>query len=147
MEIVLLEDVPHLGSMGEIVEVKPGYGRNYLIPNGLAEIATRSNKAHMEHRLNVIRLRREEMREAAQHQGKSLDGLSITLARRAGEDMRLFGSVTNRDIEEMLESMDYEIERRRIMLSTPIKELGIYKVPIKLHADVTAEVLVWVAQV
>jgi large subunit ribosomal protein L9 len=147
MEIILLEDVPHLGSMGEIVEVKPGYGRNYLIPQGLAEIATRGNKAHMEHQLDVIRQRREQLKESAQEKGQAIDGLSITLARRAGEDGRLFGSVTNRDIEDALASMDLEVERRRIMLPDTVKQLGIYKVPIKLHADVTADLFVWVAAI
>lgn len=145
MEIILIEDVPNLGNMGDIVQVKPGYGRNYLIPRGFAELATRGNKKHMEHLLAKIALRRERLRGAAKEVGGALDGVSITIPRRAGEDGRLFGSVTKRDVEDAIIDLGHEVERRRILLGSPIKQLGIYKVPIELHADVKAEVQIWVA--
>lgn len=145
MEIILLEDVPHLGNMGEVVRVKPGYGRNYLIPTGLATIASRGKKKELEHKLRVIHEKRERLRDAAQAVGDSINDFSITVTRRAGDDGRLFGSVTNRDIHDALLEAGHDVERRRIVLGQPIKGLGIYKVPVKLHADVDANVLVWVA--
>lgn len=145
MEIILLEDVPNLGNMGDIVSVKPGYGRNYLIPNGFASIASRGKKKELEHQLRIIAEKREALKAAAQEIGNALDGLSITITRRAGDDTRLFGSVSNRDIEEALAAQGHVVERRRIILGEPIKTLGIYKVSVKLHAEVTPEILVWVA--
>lgn len=145
MEIILLEDVPHLGNMGEVVRVKPGYGRNFLIPTGLATVASRGKKKEIEHQLRVIAEKRERLRDAAQAVGDAINEFSITITRRAGDDGRLFGSVTNRDIHDALLEAGHDVERRRIVLAQPIKSLGIYKVPVKLHADVDADVLVWVA--
>lgn len=145
MEIILLEDVPNLGNMGDIVTVKPGYGRNYLIPNGLASIASRAKKKELEHQLRIIAEKRARLKEAAQVIGDAINDLSITITRRAGDDTRLFGSVTNRDIQEALAAAGHDIERRRIILGEPIKTLGVYKIAVKLHAEVNAEVLVWVA--
>ncbi len=144
MQVILIEDVPHLGSMGDVVNVKPGYGRNYLIPRNLATLATKSSKRELEHELRVVAERRAKLKEAAMTTGNQLDGLSITIARRAGEDNRLFGSVTNRDLQAALADNGYEVERRRIMMNEPFKALGIYQIPVKLHADVTANVLVWI---
>jgi|SRR5690554_2063626 len=145
MEIILLEDVPHLGNMGDVVEVKPGYGRNFLIPNGLATIASRGKKKEVEHQLRIIAEKRERLKAAAQEVGNALNDFSITITRRAGDDGRLFGSVTTRDIHDALVEAGHEVERRRIILGEPLKALGIYKVSIKLHAEVDADVLVWVA--
>jgi large subunit ribosomal protein L9 len=145
MQIILTEDVPNLGNMGDLVTVKPGYGRNYLIPRGLAVQATPGNKAQLAHTLRRIEERRIKLRAAAEDLGKQLTGLSITIARQSGDDDRLFGSVTNRDIEAALAALGHEIDRRRIMLKEPIRALGIYKVPVKLHSDVTSDVNVWVA--
>lgn len=144
MQVILKEDVPHLGNMGDVVTVKPGYGRNYLIPRGLAVLATHGNKKQLEHELRIIHQRREALRADAETLGNQIDGLSITLARQVGEDDRLFGSVTNRDVEAALSALGHEVDRRRIILKEPIKTLGIYKVDVKLHADVTSGVLVWV---
>jgi len=144
MQVILKEDVPHLGNMGDVVTVKPGYGRNYLIPRGLAVLATHGNKKQLEHELRIIHQRREALRADAETLGNQIDGLSITLARQVGEDDRLFGSVTNRDVEAALSALGHDVDRRRIILKEPIKTLGIYKVDVKLHADVTSGVLVWV---
>lgn len=145
MELILLEDVPNLGNMGDIVEVKPGYGRNFLIPNGFATLASRGKKKELEHQLRIIAEKRERLKEAAQLVGNALHELSITITRRAGDDGRLFGSVGTRDIHEAIVQSGQDVERRRIVLGEPIKTLGIYKVSVKLHADVNADVLVWVA--
>lgn len=144
MQVILKEDVPHLGNMGDVVTVKPGYGRNYLIPRGLAVLATHGNKKQLEHELRIIHARREALRADAEALGGTIDGLSITLARQVGDDDRLFGSVTNRDVEAALAALGHEVDRRRIIVKDPIKSLGIYKVDVKLHADVTSSVLVWV---
>lgn len=146
MDVILLEDVPHLGSMGDIVSVKPGYGRNFLIPNGYAALASKGRKKELEHQMRIVAERRERLRGEAQAVGNAIDELSVTIQRRAGEDGRLFGSVTNRDIHDAITAEGHEVERRRIVLTEPIKTLGIYKVPVKLHADVTPDVLVWVVQ-
>lgn len=144
MEIILTEDVLHVGNMGDVVSVKPGYGRNYLIPKGLAVMATRSNRAHFEHTLRVIHEKKVRLRASALELAQSLGDISITLTRKAGDDDRLFGSVTNRDIEAGLAALGHEVDRRRIVLREPIKSLGVYAVPVKLHADVEISVQVWV---
>ncbi|MFT4704015.1 MAG: large subunit ribosomal protein L9 [Bradymonadia bacterium] len=147
MEVILTEDVPHLGNMGDVVTVKPGYGRNYLLPKGLAVQATRGQKAHFDHVLREIEARREELRASALVQSSSIDSISITIAKKSGDEDRLFGSVTNRDVEASLAALGHTVDRRRIMMKEPIKALGIYEVPIKLHADVTAAVKVWVCAI
>ncbi|MCB9506874.1 MAG: 50S ribosomal protein L9 [Myxococcales bacterium] len=147
MEIILTEDVPHVGNMGDVVEVKAGYGRNYLIPKGLAVLATRSNRAHFEHTLRVIEEKRAKLRSSALELAEQLGDISITIAKKAGDDDRLFGSVTNRDIEAALAAAGHTIDRRRIVLREPIKSLGIYSVPLKLHADVEVPALVWVCAI
>jgi large subunit ribosomal protein L9 len=147
MQVILTEDVPNLGNMGDLVQVKPGYGRNYLIPRGLAVQATPGNQAQLQHTLKRIEEKRIKLRAAAEEVGGKLHGLSITIARQAGDDDRLFGSVTNRDIEAALAAQSVEVDRRRIILKEPIRALGIYKVDVKLHADVTSTLNVWVAAV
>lgn len=144
MEVILKEDVPNLGNMGELVKVRPGYGRNYLIPRGLAVLATGGSKRQLEHVVRQIEERRNQLLAGAQEVGNQLEGLSLTMARQAGDDDRLFGSVTNRDIEAALEALGHTVDRRRIILKEPIKLLGVYPVPVKLHADVTATLQVWV---
>lgn len=144
MQIILVEDVPHLGHIGDLVTVKPGYGRNYLIPRGLAVLATPGNRKQLDHTLRVLDEKRRRLRADAESVASKLHELSITLPRQSGDDDRLFGSVTNRDLETELKVQGHEVDRRRIMLKEPIKTLGIYEVPIRLHADVTATLRVWV---
>ncbi len=144
MEIILTEDVPHLGNMGDVVTVKPGYGRNYLIPKGLAVLATRSNKKQFEHVLRQIEDKRFKLRASAEEKAGAIGEMSVTIAKKVGDEDRLFGSVTNRDIEAALAALGIEIDRRRIVMKEPIKTLGIYDVSVKLHADVEVSVKVWV---
>jgi large subunit ribosomal protein L9 len=145
MEVILTEDVAHLGHIGDLVRVKPGYGRNYLIPNKLAVLATSGNKKELEHQLRQLAEKKERLRASALETANAIGSISVTIARQAGEDDRLFGSVTNRDIEAALAAAGHEVDRRRIILKEPIKALGIYQVPVKLHADVQTNVSVWVA--
>lgn len=144
MEVILTEDVPKLGEMGEIVSVAPGYGRNYLIPQGLAIPATSGNKNQITHEIDLIEQRKEREREAAQGVLEELDGISITIPKRASDEDSLYGSVNAREIADVLEQQGHEVTRKMVVLEQPIDELGIYRVPIKLASGIYADVDVWV---
>jgi large subunit ribosomal protein L9 len=142
MEVILREDVPHLGAMGEVVKVKPGYGRNYLLPRGLAVEASRRNLAALEHEKVLIGVKRERERKVARAEADRLDGLVIEIQARAGEEDRLYGSVTNIDIERQLASRGIRVDRRRIDLDDPIKRLGTYRIVVGIAHDVKATITV-----
>jgi large subunit ribosomal protein L9 len=146
VEVILREDIEHLGQAGEIVGVKAGYARNFLIPRGLAYRATPANKQRVESE----RRRREERhaaeRAGAEQQAERLASLSLTFTARAGEGEKLFGSITAGDIAERLAAEGYAIDKRRVDLAEPIKMVGIYKVPVRLDSGVIAEVRVWVVK-
>lgn len=144
VEVILRKDVADLGHAGDMVDVKPGYARNYLLPQGLALRATEGNQTRFEEERRQIEQAAERERERAQETAKSLADRSLTFNRRAGEEGRLFGSVTSTDIAEALEAEGLEIDRRLIRLEEPIKELGVFTVAIRLHADVEPEIKVWV---
>lgn len=146
MEVILREDVEKLGSRGELVKVSSGYARNFLLPKRLAVAATDSNKKIVEQERQA-HLRREAKEVSdASDLGKMMANVSVTIAQKAGENDQLFGSVTTKDIAESLEKQGYTIDRRKIVLDEPIKTLGEYKVPIRLHKDVTAEITVHVTK-
>jgi large subunit ribosomal protein L9 len=140
MEVILREDVDKLGDRGQIVKVADGYARNFLLPKRLAVPATAANKKIVEQERQA-HLRREakEIGDAADL-AKLLSGVSVTFKQKAGEQDQLFGSVTAKDIAEALEKKDFTIERRKIHLEEPIKQLGQYKVTVKLHREVSAEI-------
>jgi len=144
MEVILKDDVPNLGEMGDIVEVADGYGRNYLLPEGLAEQATPGKKNKIQHQLEQIELQREREREEAREILGDIDGTSVTLPSRVADSDRLYGSVSDRDIADVLEQESINVHHKDIVLDEPIKELGIYKVPIKLASGIYADVKVWV---
>ena len=144
MEVILLERVEKLGQMGDTVKVKPGYARNYLLPQGLAVSATSRNIKQLEHDKAVIQHRVESQREGAQALADKLNGMILQFERRVGEQDKLFGSVTSREIAEQLAIAGVEIDHRKIKLSEPIKELGKYEVPIKIHSDIDATLKFWV---
>ena len=146
MKVILREDVPHLGQSGAIVTVKPGYARNYLIPQGLAAIATSRNIKEMEHKLREIQRQIDAAKAEADEVKARLAELSVTLSKPAGENEKLFGSVTARDIVGALETEGVKIDRRRIVIDEPIKSLGVYNVGVKLHGGVMAELKVWVVK-
>ncbi|MGA2601011.1 MAG: 50S ribosomal protein L9 [Bryobacteraceae bacterium] len=142
MEVILREDVEKLGTRGQVVKVASGYARNFLLPKRLAVAATDSNKKIVEQERQAA-LRREAKESAdAAELGKLVQTVTITIAQKAGENDQLFGSVTSKDIAESLEKQHYQIDRRKIQLADPIKTLGEFKVPIRLHRDVTVEVTV-----
>ncbi len=144
MQVILKEDVPHLGSAGDLVTVKNGYGRNYLIPQSLAVLATPKNVKQFEHQKRIVAAKVEKLRKQAATVAERLTGYSCTITRRAGEGDKLFGSVSAKDIASRLEDDGIEIARRQILIERPIKELGIYPVRIHLHAKVDSDILVWV---
>lgn len=143
-EIILQEDVENLGSTGDVVDVKPGYARNYLLPQGLALPATEGNLKRIHEERRRKERAQERVREAAEEKADKLSGRSITFHERAGEGGQLFGSVTVADIAEHLRDEGIAVDRKDILLEEPIKELGVYSVAVDLHEDVKPEVKVWV---
>ena len=142
MEVILREDVPNLGTVGDLVKVKPGYARTYLLPRGLAVGADRRNGGELEHQKRLVADKRERDRRQAETFAQKLTQLRVTLTARAGEEGKLFGSVTNIDIEKALAEHGFTIERRRIRLEEPIKSIGEHLVPIHLGVGVDAHVTV-----
>jgi large subunit ribosomal protein L9 len=142
VEVILRDDVPNLGKIGDVVRVKPGYARNYLLPRGLAIEANSKNLRVLEHQKRVIGAKAERDRKTAEAQAKHVDGLELRVQARAGEEGRLFGSVTNLDIERLLAARGVTVDRRRIQLDEPIKQLGTYPVVVQVGRDVRATVQV-----
>src|SRR5215470_12880879 len=144
MEVILKEDVPTLGHRGDVIKVAEGYGRNYLLPRKLAIEATTANKAVIE-QMKQAAVRRSAVEKAdSEALSKQLESVSLTFQRKAGEKDHLFGSVTSSDIAEALEQKGFNIDRRKIQLPEPLKNLGQFEVAIKLHRDVTTQVKVTV---
>ena len=146
MKVILKEDIPKLGSMGETVKVAPGYGRNYLIPQGKAVLATSKNLKELEHQRQLILRKAELVRKDAESFAEKFKGLTLTLARKVLDEDKIYGSVSVGDISKALEEAGVEIERKMIKLAEPIKSLGEFQVPVKVHADVTAELTVQVVK-
>jgi len=146
MKVILKEDIPRLGTMGETVQVAPGYGRNYLIPQGKAVLATSKNFKELEHQRQLIMRKADLIRKDAESFAEKFRGLTLTLARKVVEEDKIYGSVSVSDISQALEEAGVEIERKLIKLDEPIKSLGEFQVPVKVHADVTAELTVQVVK-
>ena len=146
MKVILLKDIEALGSAGEVVEVKNGYGRNFLIPRNEALVATAANMAQFESRRKQQETLSERDRRAAEALAKKLQAESITAQVKVGEEDRLFGSVTAQNIAELLDEKGYEIDRRAIHLEDSIRELGVYNVEVRLHPEVTTTVKLWVVK-
>jgi len=142
MEVILKEDIPNLGKMGEVVRVRDGYARNYLLPRSLVLIADKKNLKAFEHQKRVIAEQRGRVLKQAQSLGEKLTSISLTMPVKTGEEGKLFGSVTNMDIEKALREKGFDVERRKIHLAEPIKTLGDFEVPVRLAVDVTAVVKV-----
>jgi len=147
MKIILLKDVKNLGQEGEIYEVRDGYARNYLIPNGFAIEANEKNIKKIEEVKRRVALKREKLQKEAEALQKKLNKISVTIEASAGEEEKLFGSVTSEDIAIALKQQhDIQIDRHQVHLEEPIKKLGIYKVPIHLLGEISAELKVWVVE-
>ena len=144
MEIILRQAVDKLGHPGDIVKVSPGYARNFLLPRGLAYEATPGNKKRIALEKERLEAAESDRRGQAQMLADKIEQVSLTFSARVGEEGKLFGSVTSADIAQQLEAQGIHIEKRLIDLHEPIKALGVYRVPVKLHADVKPELKVWV---
>ncbi|HTJ80869.1 MAG TPA: 50S ribosomal protein L9 [Polyangiaceae bacterium] len=142
IQVVLKDDVEKLGKSGEIVKVKPGYARNFLLPRGLAVVASRGNIVQVEHEKKVAVARAAKMKADAGAVAKTLEGVSVEIAVQVGEEGKLFGSVSTKDIAEALEKKGQKIDRKKIQLAEPIKALGEYPVAVKLGYDVTGTIKV-----
>ena len=143
MQVILLEKVVNLGSLGEVVKVKDGFARNYLIPQGKAKRATPENLAEFERRRGQLEEAQAEALAAAQERGAKVEGVMIQITRKAGVDGRLFGSVTTYDIAEALQGVGHEVERSAIRLPQgPLKAVGDYPIAVALHGDVVVQITV-----
>jgi len=142
IEVILREDVKSLGKAGEMVRVKPGYARNYLLPQGLAFEATEGNKKRIAAETRARSVRHQAERADAERSAATLSAVNLTLTGKAGDEGKLFGSITAQDIAEALAAQGHQVDRRRIELEHPIKTLGQHSIQVRLHPDVHAEVRV-----
>ena len=144
MKVILTQDVENLGLLGDTIEVKPGYGRNYLIPNGVALLATGKASKELRHRLQHLEKLREGKIALALEQAEKLKALKLEVTRKAGPGGRLFGSVTNRDLNLLLKENDFELNRRAIQLNSPIRDTGTHDFSVRIHSEVTVSMQVQV---
>lgn len=144
VQVILLKEMENLGEVGEVVDVKAGYARNYLVPRGFAIRATKANLARIEEEREHLVAAAEREIEKATSLASDIEGQSLNFPVKAGEDGKLFGSVSSSDIADALVEKGIEVDRRQVQLAEPIKQLGTYKVPVRLSAEVQPEVTVWV---
>ena len=146
MQVILRDDMDNLGKSGEVVNVKPGYARNYLLPRGLAIKATAGHIKRVEHEKRVIAARTAKLAKEAQSEADALSKVSVSIARAVGEEEKLYGSVTSRDIAEALAAQGVKVDSKKIHLEEPIKALGMTEVQVKLGRGVSATIKVWVVK-
>src|ERR1700694_1327260 len=139
MKVILTKDLDNLGKAGALVEVKPGYGRNYLLPRQLAVLATAKNMRQLDHQKAGILSRASKERSNMDAMAKKLSAIEVKFTRKVGEQNKLFGSVTSKDVHEQLTAQGYQVERKQIHLPEPLQEIGTHEVEVKLHADVSAK--------
>ncbi len=144
MKVILTKDLDNLGRAGALVDVKPGYGRNYLLPRNLAVLATAKNIRQLEHQKAGIFSRAAKEKQNMTAMAEKLSVIEVKFSRKVGEQNKLFGSVTSKDVHEQLAAQGYQIERRQVHLPEPLKEVGTHEVEVKLHPEVTAKVKVTV---
>jgi large subunit ribosomal protein L9 len=146
MEVILREDIEKLGSRGDVVKVAPGYARNFLLPKRLAVPATDSNRKIVEQERQAHLRKEAKLKGEAEELSKLLTGVTVSISQKAGENDQLFGSVTSKDVADGLAAQNFNVDRRKVQLEEPIKQLGEFKVPVRLHRDVTAEITVIVVR-
>lgn len=146
MQVILQEDIASLGKAGEVVNVRDGYGRNYLLPQKKAVVANPKNLGQLEHQKRLIAAKQQKIKKQAAEMAERLTQVTLNIAREVGEGDKLFGSVTAKDIVDALRANGLTIDRHAIELSAPLKELGIFDVPVKLHPEVQASVKVGVVK-
>jgi large subunit ribosomal protein L9 len=146
MDVILLERIERLGQMGDVVNVKPGFARNFLFPQKKALRANKENRAYFESRRTELEANNLKRRDEAQAVAKKMDGLKLVIVRQAGEGGQLYGSVSARDIADELSKQGYQVERAQVLLNAPVKVLGMFKTPVRLHPDVKIEIEFTVAR-
>ena len=146
MEVILREDIENLGARGQVVKVAPGYARNFLLPKKMAVAATEANKKIVEQERQAHLRKEAKAQGEAEDLGRLMSHVKVTISQKAGENDQLFGSVTSKDIADALAAQNYTIDRRKIQLDEPIKQLGEFKVPVRLHKDVSVDITVVVAK-
>lgn len=146
MQVILHENIPNLGSAGDIVVVRDGFARNFLLPRKKAVLADPSNIEMFEHQKKVVAAKISKVRGEAEAMAKKLQGVAITIARESGEDDKIFGSVTSKDIVDALRNEGYTFDRHDVQIAAPFKQIGVFDVSIKLHRDVMATVKLWVVK-
>ena len=144
MQLILKEDIHNLGKSGELVTVKPGFGRNYLLPQGKAVLASETNVARLEHEKRLIATKNARLLKDAQSIADRLNQVEVTIERQVGAEDKIFGSVTTRDVEQALAEKGVKIDRKKLVMAEPIKSLGIYTLDVKLAPGVIAKLKVWV---
>ncbi len=147
MEVILLKDLDGIGTEGDVVDVKPGYARNFLVPRGIALRASKSNLGILKERIRIKKSRENKAEKVIQKLSEKLTKTSITIEVKAGEEEKLFGSVTAQDIQNSLEEQGITIKKSTISITEPIKSLGMYNVPIKLSADIAVDIKVYVIKI
>ena len=140
MKLILTEDVPNLGSLGDTIDVKSGYGRNYLLPKGIALLATGRVSKELQHRIQHLNKLREGKIELAHEQAEKLKTVKLEVVRKSGPGGRLFGSVTNRDLKELLKEKEFDVERRSILLNSPIRNIGLHEFTVRVHSEVSVNI-------
>jgi len=145
MKIILTKDLENLGKAGALVEVRPGYGRNYLLPRQLAVPATEKNVRQLEHQKSGILARAAKEKQNMTAMAQKLNAIEVKFTRKVGEQNKLFGSVTSKDVHEQLTAQGFELERKQVHLPEPLREVGTHEVQVKLHPEVSAKVKVTIA--
>ena len=144
MKVILNQDVSTLGRIGEIVSVRNGYARNYLLPRGVAAVANEANEAALKHHRRILDKKKAQLLAEAKSLAAQIEKISVTVYKQTGEDERIFGSVTTAELEDLLNQEGLQVSRRDISLVEDIKKVGVYHGQVKLHSDVTAKFKVWV---
>ena len=144
MKLILNTEVQHLGTIGDIVKVRPGYARNYLIPRGLAVVANEGNKKALDHQLRILEKRKADILAEAKKLASSIERVSVTVTKQVGEDEKIFGSVTTAELETLLHGEGIQVSKKDIKVPTEIKKVGVYSAEVKLHPEVIAKFKVWV---
>ena len=144
MKVILSQNIDTLGTIGEIVRVKDGYARNYLIPRGMAAVANEGNQKSLQHQLKVLEKKKQELLDEAKKLAAGIEKISVTVAKQVGEDEKIFGSVTTAELEELLVAEGVQVSRRDIKLAEEVKKVGVYAAEVKVHPEVTAKFKVWV---
>jgi len=146
VRVLLREDLEHLGRRGDVVKVAPGYARNYLLPKRLAVSVTPGNMKRIDQEQRSLKVRHDREKRTAEDLARRIAEVSCTIVKKVGENDILYGAVTTQEIGQVLEKEGIELDRRRILLDEPIKALGVYTVPIRVHPEVTADLKVWVVR-